>query len=315
MTQSRPIAIPAPRAKRMGLASVTTGVILKPVRALLSGVEGVGKTTFAAGAPNPIFLGSEDGTGHLDVARFPDARAWPDVLEAIAEVTHEAHDYKTLVIDTLDWLEPLCWAHVCHQGGKANIEDFGFGRGYAAALEVWRAFASSLDRLRSERGMHVVLLAHAVVKKFSPPEGDPFDRYGLKMHERAAGYFREWSDAVLFARHEVFSVEKKGRMKGVSSGMRVMHTEWSAAWDAKNRFNLPPTLPLSWADFWSAVQAGAPAAASALEADVRALLPELPADVRTLAETELTKRAGDAAGLAKLLDRCRAKLGRKGDNE
>jgi len=136
-----------PPPKRMTLTNVSKGKIAKPVRVLLFGVEGVGKTTFASKAPRPIFLGPEDGSSELDVERFPEPHSWPEILEAVDTLTAESHEYQTLVVDTLDWIEPFCWAQVCTKPDDKGIlhdqiEDFGFGKGYNKALDEWRVFLS-----------------------------------------------------------------------------------------------------------------------------------------------------------------------------
>ena len=303
-----PVAVKrVPTPGRMTLTNVTRGRQPKPFRVLVYGVEGVGKTTFAAGSPEPVFLCAEEGTSHIDIARFPAPQSWADALEAIRVLTHDEHDFKTLVIDTLDWFEPLCWAHVCAMGGKANIEDFGYGKGYVMALEHWRQFLARLDVLARVRGMNVVLVAHAAIKRVDDPYTGAFDRYRMKLHERAGDLMREWVDAVLFARYEVFTVEKKGKMRGVSSGARVLHTRWTAAYDAKNRFDLPETLPLDWEEFEAAARAGEPADAELLRREIVELLPRLPD--RAKAEKALEEWAGEnPARLAQLLDKVRSKI-------
>lgn len=243
---------------RMKLANVVRGRQTSPLRVLLYGVEGVGKSTFAAGAPSPIYLCAEDGTGHLDVERFPAPKSWLEVLEAVDVLRSEQHDRRTLVIDTLDWLEPLCWAHVCAESGEKSIEGFGYGKGYVAALDAWRVLISRLDGLRATKGMHVVALAHAVIRPFKNPDasvGD-FDRYELKLHAKAAGLWKEWSDCVFFGQFETFSKkEKDGKNKGISSGERLIYAERTAAYDAKNRLGLPSEFPLSWQAFSEAAKA------------------------------------------------------------
>jgi hypothetical protein len=230
------------------------------MRVVLYGLDGVGKSTWGAGAPDPIFLGTEDGTSQLDVARFPEPKSLTHVREAIAELELSPHDYKTLVIDSLDWLEPLIWRHVCEIGKKDSIEDFGYGKGYVQCVEHWRGLLADIDALRIKRGMHVVMVAHAQQKKFQNPEGDDYDHYILKLHEKSAGLIREWSDAVLFAQFETHVVEdeKSGRAKGFSTGKRVMQTTKRAAYDAKNRYGLPQTLPLSWHSFADAIESADP---------------------------------------------------------
>jgi len=289
-----------------------SGKIAKPIRALVWGTEGIGKSTFGANAPAPIFLGAEDGTSELDIARFAEPGTWQDAFDAIAELTNAQHDYQTLVIDTLDWLEPLCWTHVCATrpgtGGKrvTDIEAYGYGKGYAAALDEWRRLLAALERLRSARGMHIVLLAHGWIKGFKNPDGDDYDRYELKLHPKAGGLLKEWCDAVLFANYETLTHESNGRSKGLATGARVLHTQRRAAWDAKNRYDLPETLPLDWNAFMGAVQAHRPADPARLKVKIAALLERASDDVRARVTTALERVGDNAAELARIADKLAA---------
>ena len=292
---------------RMKLGAVIRGRIERPMRVLLYGVEGVGKSTFAANAPRPIFLAAEDGTSQLDVARFPEPRNWQDVLDAIDELTTGEHDFRTVVVDTLDWLEPLCWEHLVRKANSAKIrsvEDFGFAKGYIAALDEWRVMLSRFEQLRAKRGMHVVFLAHSWIKTFKNPEDEDFDRYELKLHAKAAGLLKEWSDAVLFARYETFTNtdDRTKRSRGVSTGNRVIHTQRTAAWDAKNRYDLPVTLPLDFAAFAEAVAKQAPADPMKLAERIEVLLSSASADVAERVRSAVTKANGNAAQLARIAD-------------
>jgi hypothetical protein len=307
IAKTQPHLTSANTGTRMSLANITRGKQERPLRAIVYGVEGVGKSTFGSQAPNPIFLCAEDGTSHLDVARFPSPRTWTEVLEAIRVLTHEDHPYKTLVIDTLDWLEPLCWQHVCQLHGKQSIEDFGYGKGYVIAVEHWRQLLGRLDMLVRSRRMHVIMVAHGAVRRVDDPQTGPFDRYRMKLHDKTSDVMREWVDAVLFARHEVVTFERNGKTRGRSSGARVLHTTWTAAYDAKNRFDLPDTLPLAWDEFEAAVRAHVPADASKMKAELNELIPKLNDPQK--AEKALREWAGDnPARLAQLLDKVRGKL-------
>lgn len=297
---------------RMTLKNVTRGKQDRPIRVVIFGVEGCGKSTFGANAPKPIFLCAEDGTSHLDIARFPSPNSWIDAMEAIRVLTHEGHDFKTLVIDSLDWLEPLCWHHVCQLQGKKSIEDFGFGKGYIAAVDQWRAMLERLDLLVRSRKMHVVMVAHSIIRKVDDPQVGAFDRYQMKLHDKSAAVLREWVDAVLFARHELKVIERNGKSRGMSSGSRLLHTTWTAAYDAKNRFDLPDTLPLSWEDFETACKAHTPSDPAKLQAELAELLPRLDDETRGKAEEYLGKAGDNAAKLAQLLDRVRSKVALQG---
>lgn len=308
-------ALPAPSG-RMSLAKVVKGRLQKPLRVLVYGIEGVGKSTFAASAPDAIFLGAEDGTAELDVARFPQPQSWLEALDAINELTVAEHDYKTLVIDTLDWLEPLCWTHTCtvkkdKKTGKRydHIEDFGYGKGYKAALEFWRVLVHRIERLRDKRQMNLVMLAHSWIKSFKNPAGEDFDRYEMKVHSSASGLLREWSDDVLFATHKLYTHEQDGRAKGIMSDDRVVYTERTAAWDAKNRHDLPKELPLDWDAYRDAVQAHRPADPETLKARIEKLLGETSDDALIERVKLATVRAGsDAAELARIKNKLSATL-------
>lgn len=227
------------------LASVRKGRIQAPIKALVYGVEGVGKSTLGAGLPDPLFICAESGTEQLDVARLPEPRSWSEVLQALDELAQPGHGYRSVVVDTVDWLEPLLWDELCKRNKWQSIEAPGYGKGYVEALGEWRGLLRRLDTVRAS-GIHVLLLAHATVRRVSPPDLEPFDRYSLKINEKAAALVREWADAVLFAQYEVSTSKgKQDRVaRAYSTGERVLRTVYSASWDAKNRWGLPETVPL-----------------------------------------------------------------------
>jgi hypothetical protein len=104
----------------ISLASLNRTTALKPPRILIHGVHGVGKTTFAAGAPDPVFLLTEDGLGTLDVPHFPLARTFDEVMQGLAALYTEDHGFRTLVVDSVDWLEPLIHAKVCRDRSASS---------------------------------------------------------------------------------------------------------------------------------------------------------------------------------------------------
>jgi len=304
-------AIPAPtppKPARMALSNVVRGVQDEPLYVILYGVEGVGKSTFAAGAPAPIFLSTEGGTGHLDVARFPEVTTFADAMDAIRTLATEPHDFRTLVVDTVDHLEPLVHAHVLSGTKWKSLAEYGggYGKGNEAALDVWRIFLKAIADLRRAKRMHVVFLGHSAIRTFKNPMGGDFDRYVAKMNEKAAGLVKESVGYVLFARYESFAkTDDDKRTRGFSDGTRILHTQWSASYDAKNRGDLPAELPLSWADFEAATRAGAPKAEAWLRAEIAALLPAVP-DEKRAAVQAAADGTTDRARLAQILDRVRA---------
>lgn len=265
-----------------------------PLRIVLYGVEGVGKTTFAASAPRPVFIGQEDGYGNLDVPRFPAPRSLADLRDQIEELATGRHDFATVVLDTIDWMEALIWDFVCQKNDAPTIEDVGggFGKGYTQALGLWADLMADLDRLRA-RGLTVIALAHAHSKTTKNPEGADFDRYTLKINDKAAARWKEWCDLLLFARFEdrVVSKDKgdklllQGRGKA-TGGARKLCTTRTPAYDAKNRFSLPAVLPLSFGDLEKVLPRTAALEVVALRARIDELLPLVDLDEEKLAATQ-----------------------------
>lgn len=235
----------------------------KPPRIMLYAVHGIGKTTLGANAPNPIFIQTEDGLGDIQADTFGVLKSYSEIMEAIGSLYSDEHDFKTLVLDSADWTEPLVWAEACRINNWKSIEDPGYGRGYSAALDVWKLLVDGLNALRDERGMAVVILAHSEIKRFDSPETEPYDRYQPKLHKGASAILQEAMDAVLFANYRVATVKSevgfnKKVTRAVGSGDRLIYTVERPSFLAKNRYGLPDSLPLDW----SALAAGIPYYAS-----------------------------------------------------
>lgn len=237
------------------LSSIRRNTALAAPRVLVYGVEGLGKSTFAAGAPSPVFIQTEDGLGALQVDHFPIATRVSDVLDAIGSLFSDDHEFKTVVIDSLDWLETLIWRDI---EAKYDAKDLAFGKGAMIAAGKWREILDGLTALRNERGMAVVLIAHTEIKRFDSPETEPYDRYQPKLQARSSALVREWCDAVLFANYKTI-VKKddvgfnKTVARGISTGERMLFTSERPAYMAKNRYSLPESIPLSWEAFEKAI--------------------------------------------------------------
>lgn len=244
----------------------------KPPRIVVYGPHGVGKNTFAASAPNPVLINIEDGhpTGS-PIESFPVAQSFQDIIESMTALYSESHNFETLIVDSLDWLEPLIWAETIKRNNAANpskqwnsIEDAGYGRGFVATLDVWREYLDAINALRNDKGMAVIQTAHAEVKRFDSPETEPFDRYQIKLHKMASALIQEHADMVLFANFKTSVTKTDVGMKkvarGVGAGTRALYTEERPAFLAKNRHNLPPELPLSWDALTAAITATSEAA-------------------------------------------------------
>lgn len=222
-----------------------------PPKIVLYGTHGIGKSTFAAEAPNPLFIDTEDGTDHLDVYRQHCTKL-EDVYAVFDLLQSGEHPFKTVVIDTLDWLEKIIHERVRKEHGEQVFTDYG--RGYVHSLPFFDTILRSLTHFNKTHKLGVILLAHCQIKRFDSPEHDPYDRYQLDLHDKAAHKVEQWADAVLFANYETF-VKKtdvgfgKEKKRGLGTGRRVIHTEERPAFKAKNRYKLPEMMDLNWEQF------------------------------------------------------------------
>lgn len=230
------------------LKSITAGPRPMPPRIMVFGPHGVGKTTFAAQAPKPIFIQTEDGLGQLESAAFPLATSVQDVIDALNTLYNEAHDFQTVVLDSADWLDNLIQSQI-----KADYDDKtrSYGKDTLLWAEQWLLLLGWLNALRRDRAMGVILIAHAEIKRFDPPDSDSYERYQPKMPAKSSAVIQEWADAVLFANFKTFVKaeavnQQKTLKKAISGGERLLHTGEKPAYLAKNRYSLPETLPLDW---------------------------------------------------------------------
>ena len=224
---------------------IVRGIKTSPARVVIYGTEGIGKSTLATQFPSALVLDTEDGTSRLDVARVecPD---YATTEAAMHEMIRDPQGFKTVVIDSADWLERSIIESITRKSGKRSIEDFGFGKGYTVLAEHVARVLAVADQLIAA-GLHVVFVAHSKVQRTSPPdETDGYDRYELKLTKQVAPLLREWADALLFCNYRTTLVEgSDGRKKATGGKERVMYAERSAAWDAKNRFGLPAEMPMT----------------------------------------------------------------------
>ena len=249
------------------IANVTRGRVAAPRRTLIYGPGGVGKSTFGASADAPVFIQTEDGLATIDVPRFPLATRYGDVIAALGELYTEPHEFRTLVVDSLDWLERLIHAEVCAKRGVESIEDIGYGKGFVFALTQWREFLAGLDALRNERHMAVILIAHTAIEKFANPETETYDRFTPRLHRQASALLQERADEVLFANYRVLTRTStegfdRKRVQGIGTGERVLRTTERPAHVAKNRLGLPDEIPLDFATYAAFVRGEQPVTVS-----------------------------------------------------
>jgi hypothetical protein len=206
---------------------------IKPLNVLLHGIPGVGKTTLGQSAPAPIFITAEE-LDEFNMPRFEKCKTFADFEGQLDYLLKSDHNYKTLVIDTIDSIETLLHRKIAGFGSMSTALG-GFGKAYeAAAAEFLRIRDRYLVPLRER--MNILILAHSEAKKFEDCSSlMTYDVFNLKMHKKAIPIFSEWVSCIFFY---TFHIERTEGKFAHSQGHRKIYTSARPNYLAKNRFNL-----------------------------------------------------------------------------
>lgn len=226
---------------------ITTGKQVQPVKGIVYGVEGIGKTTWAAKWPKPLFIDVENGSWQLDVSRVV-PETFAEFKNVINQIAEDNQGFQTLVIDSADWLETMMIKHICMEAGINSIEKYekGYGKGWNKLAEDWAHLLDQLDRIRLKKRMNILLVAHSRIKRYEPADDSGHDRYTLTLAEKSADVVKKWSDLTLFVKYDTFTIEENGKVKVKGGDKRVMYSKFHPCWDAKNRYGLPDKMPFGF---------------------------------------------------------------------
>jgi hypothetical protein len=213
------------------------------------GPEGRGKSTLASKFPKPLGLLLERGLPRgVTMDAVEDIKSYSDVIATLTELIKDVRGYETLVIDTLDALEPMLLRHVCHSNNWRNIEAPSYGKGWLIADDEWRHFLRGLTTLRDRHHMTIVLISHSTVENVADPRVPTFTQYLPKLHKRARHLVLDACDVVGFLAEDLRVItDDRGfreRIRATSSNQRFLFVEGCPAFTAKNRFAMPPKIAI-----------------------------------------------------------------------
>lgn len=215
----------------------------KPPKVVIYGPEGIGKTTLASKFPKPLFIDFEGGSSRMDVDRIPRPGSLAELKAILDELQRDHADYKTLVLDTADWLEQLVINHVCADRKVKALGEVAYGQGYNLVADVFAQLLDRLAQFQAATGMGVLFCAHAVQRKVDNPEQmSTYDHWELKLSKKACPLLKEWCDFLLFYKYETDLVKDGEKTRAVSQERVICsgHTAW---YDAKSRdASLKPTI-------------------------------------------------------------------------
>lgn len=290
------------------LSRRTSGRKQSPHRVLIYGPEKVGKSSFALGAPDPLFVDTEQGTDELDVPNRVQVHTWDEFMALLDEIQQSPGLCKTLVVDSVTSAERMAGQQVCAKAGKTALNEFAHGRGYTSVYAEWGRAMDLFQRIYTEQSINLVFVAHSTIATFKNPEGDDYDRYTIELSKGVKSPLMKWVTEILFANFEaLIDVDKDTKQaKGVGGKLRVLYTQHRDAYDAGNRHNLPERLELSWQSFADALQAGERRTAD-LVSEITEAIESLGEKEKALAAKSLEACGDDFTKLSKLLNWTKSK--------
>ena len=256
------------------LATATTGPSLSGSRMVISGVEGVGKTTLACQAPRSLLIPLEQGALAVQTPKIPRLIAsFSEVMTLLTDIGNTAQagklPYKSLVFDSATALERLIHAHVLtldpQYGRKKdlNMETAlgGFGKAYAQANILFNEFTNLCDALSMHFGLNIILTCHVFASKVLDPAYGEYYTWDMQLHspknERTYGkreLITQWADLVGLLHEPMFVTKNEGdaAARAISANQgRVLGVERTPAYVAKNRYDLNGLIPIPREKGWN----------------------------------------------------------------
>lgn len=249
---------------QIDLKNAQPKVIYVPPKIILYGRNGIGKSTFASKAPNPVFLDLDENIYELPCISNKtlgvQIRTYDDVLTFLGLLFNQEHEFKTLVIDSLSSLEKLIAQKAVQTTEKiTSFADFKYGAGHLKMMAFWEEILHKLKYLWNHKKLIIIMLAHHKEKREENLTGASYMQYQINLYEKSSELLRNWCSCVLFAEDEIAfkeeTVEFNRRIAKVEKSTRVLHTDGGTTFLAKNTYNLPSKLPLDWNILYNHIQA------------------------------------------------------------
>jgi hypothetical protein len=247
------------------------------IRAVLSGVEKVGKTTLACSAPRVLLVPLEQGFSMVNVHKTPILEAFSDVMllldEIIAQVQASTFPYQTLVFDSATALERLVHDAVLRSDvtyAKGNKKALtmesalgGYGKAYQYANELTHGFLQRCDWLATSAGINIILTCHVFASKVVDPAFGEYDSWDLLLHSpknmKTSGkreMITQWADLVGFLHEPLFVTETEGKslIKGVSANKgRILAMNRTPGYVAGNRYGVVVDVSVPKDKGWNSI--------------------------------------------------------------
>lgn len=235
--------------------SIRRGIQNTPRKIVIHGMPKIGKSTLASCAPDGLLIPTEDRVSHIDCQKTDVIQSMDELLSIFAYL-EKGTPFRSVIIDTLDWLEPILHEYICQKKGfKNGLNDdkdanVNYGRGMRIhAVEGWKMFLNSCDELREKANMSIILIAHSSIEKINPPDSSSYEIYSFKLDKHASAVIEEWADIIGFYNREIVVSkedvgfgQKKGKALNIN-GRRILNLQAiSPAWISGNSYGLEDAI-------------------------------------------------------------------------
>jgi hypothetical protein len=232
----------------------------RPVIMTITGEAGVGKTSLACTFPSPVVLQFEDGLQSIPQADRPVASgvitSQETLFEWLAELYNEEHPYKTLIIDSVTAMDEVLKQAILDAETNDNKRNMasacgGFGKAYGVLANYHKSVRDWCQSLNTDKGMHIVLIAHSIVENLDLPDTDAYQRYSINLMKNKQGdcqkHWVDNVDVVAFMRLQTYlkGNPEQGKQKATTDGKRTVDCRCNPANVSKNRFNIDKLLPFT----------------------------------------------------------------------
>jgi len=220
---------------------------LADLTVLVYGATKIGKSTWCSNADRAVFLSTEPGLNSLEVFQVP-IRSWDELLAACGEIAEGNHEFRTVILDTVDNAYRMCAEHVCRKFKVEHESDLGYGKGFALTNNEFQRVLNKLAFMPC--GLY--LISHSQEVEIETRTGK-YNKTVPTLPEKARKIVLGLVDMVLYC-----DIETVAGTEGRTVARRVMRTKPSLNYEAGDRTGkLPEVIDLDYTKFTEAFNATA----------------------------------------------------------